>query len=244
MPNWCEMDIVFEGKISELKTLYEIIENAHIKKDKPYAAYWLGNVLIDAGLSDRINEPNPIACRGSIDDLEYAYFTQESNPNKISSFSLYVETAWTPMAAMWVEILKKLNLNSISFCYKAIECGCGIYQIYDPAGLGYFDNDLHSYYMSINLDNYTKQSPEILKFIKTIAESVFDVEYQYMEFDWPVECLVRDLAAIYGDTAYGFSININNLNDILKAISKEIETVDENSYFYYHPYTLVQDIYD
>lgn len=140
MPNWCATTYVFAGNTDEITMLSDKItewtSKEFIKTD--FNSDWLGNVLYGAGLQDRIDTPeSELRCRGSIMEIGDVYEME----NGKSAFDISTETAWVPMAKMWEEVIKKLDLDSVRFAYEAEEPGCELYWIYDPDNLGVFDND-------------------------------------------------------------------------------------------------------
>lgn len=161
MPNWCSTTYRFCGDKKELEIFYKKVnEWRHSFTKTDFGADWLGNILYGAGLENCIDNPDPearISCRGTITDMSL----------DDSGIDIWVESAWVPMAKMWVEVLKVLKLNSIRFCFEAEEPGCELYWIYDPDLIGAFDGD--DYYIDTCIGNnyYSEYCDE-----KTVIERV------------------------------------------------------------------------
>lgn len=133
MPNWCSTTFKFHGSEKDLeifdKKITEWTSKSYTESD--FGSEWLGNILYGAGLQDRIDNPDPekyLACRGNI--------VGWTSGGKV--MDMWVESAWVPMAKMWVEVIKVLGLN-IDFSFSAEEPGCELYWNYDP-GYGDFDD--------------------------------------------------------------------------------------------------------
>lgn len=161
MPNWCNTTFVFSGEPKEIAELHAFVKRStertkeHLESSG-FNADWLGNVLIEAGLKDLIDKPiadGGVSCRGAIMDI-----SDLPDGDDVTTFNLTTETAWVPMGKMWAAVIEKLQLNSVQFCYEAEECGCEIYQIYDPHELGYFDNDQ----VYIDYLEYTEEAGALL----------------------------------------------------------------------------------
>lgn len=144
MPNWCSTTFKFHGSEKDLeifdKKITEWTSKSYTESD--FGSEWLGNILYGAGLQDRIDNPDPekyLACRGNIIGW--------SSGEKV--VEMWVESAWVPMAKMWVEVIKSLGLN-IDFTFSAEEPGCDLFWIYDPNGRG--DWDLDQIYIDAEFD--------------------------------------------------------------------------------------------
>lgn len=157
MPNWCSTTYIFRGDKDELDILYDKIAkwtaSSFVKTD--FGRDWLGNILYGAGLGDRIDNPDAngyLRCRGTLVDI-YPFD---------GYLQLTTETAWNPMSKMWDAVIEQLGLTTVGFTFMAEECGCGLYQIYDPhnygdfEGMAYIDSfgdeveDLNDYYSEKN----------------------------------------------------------------------------------------------
>lgn len=132
MPNWCSTTYRFHGTEEELNTLNNKIREwtsrSVMKTD--FGDAWLGNILIGAGLKDRIDNADSslkIRCRGTLVDIN-----EPSHINGNWFFDLWTETAWAPMAKMWCVVIKTLGLKTVDFSFIAEESGCDVYLIYDP----------------------------------------------------------------------------------------------------------------
>lgn len=133
MPNWCSTTFKFHGSEKDLEIFDKKITEwtSQNYADNGFGSEWLGNVLYGAGLQDRIDNPDPekcLSCRGNI--------VGWTSGGKV--MDMWVESAWVPMAKMWVEVIKVLGLN-IDFSFSAEEPGCELYWNYDP-GYGDFDD--------------------------------------------------------------------------------------------------------
>lgn len=148
MPNWCTTMYYFCGNESEIKYLRSKVDEwtsgEYIKTD--FGEAWLGNILHGAGLASKIDAKNDgLSCRG------YISYIGEVELTSTCCFCLNTETAWVPMTKMWQAVIDKLHLASVKFCYIAEECGCELYQIYDPNDLGFFD--IYDYAVDCYLPN-------------------------------------------------------------------------------------------
>lgn len=139
MPNWCSTDITITGEKKQVEFLHNKIEEWTSKNavENGFGKYWLGNILINSGVisAEQLGKvPHP-RCRGSIVYLDY--------DSKEEPAELYIqtETAWSPMLQMWVEVLKKYNLD-LEIIYTATECGCELYFTNDPCLIGKYIIDV------------------------------------------------------------------------------------------------------
>lgn len=129
MPNWCTTTYRFYGKPNEILLLHDNIVKwtSHSFEQTDFGNAWLGNILHGAGLRELIEVIG--MCRGmivSVGDIE-----------RTDAFNVDTETAWYPCVEMWKEVIKKLDLKSVDFCYITDD----LYLIYDPKGYGYFDSN-------------------------------------------------------------------------------------------------------
>lgn len=134
MPNWCLTQMIFHGEKEELNDLHNKIEKWASGKlyENDFGSTWLGNILIGAGLENRIDsDVDQLRCRGYITYLGEVESFKDSDE---ATFNLDTETAWAPMCLMWSEVIHTLGYKSIGFSYCAEEPGFGIYDIYDPYG--------------------------------------------------------------------------------------------------------------
>lgn len=150
MPNWCSTTIKFEGKPSIIKDFHEKVtaytNKSFVKTD--FGNGWLGNVLYGFNMEDRIDNNDPqshIRCRGEISEIENI---NEINENK-SAFTIWTETAWSPMIKMWTEIIKKHYDNAINIYWLAEECGnC----VYETNNIAHFPNERYFIELCYNDD--------------------------------------------------------------------------------------------
>lgn len=220
MPNWCMTTYNFHGNREEItvfqKKLIEWTSKEFTKTD--FNQSWLGNVLYGCGLEDRIDNSDKnleIRCRGTISDIGDI---SECNDGSYS-FSLYAETAWVPMAKIWIEAIKKLGLRSIRFAYQAEEPGCEIFTTYDPYSLGDFSNE--QVYIDICYDGHDKDLTEA-------AETL----YGYYTKDYAVKIL-NDFFGTEDKTL-----------DELSQIAEEFADQHENLYMGIHEFEEQNEIYD
>ena len=137
----CCTTFCFHGSKEEIKSFYETITkwSAPVTwSGKTTRSDWLGNILINAGLGDTIDNPDldkRLFCRGSIIGIG------EICDN---SFDIWVESAYEPYARMWQEVINKLGMSSVGFSFIS-DCGEeDDYQVYDPHNYGDFDYiDIH-----------------------------------------------------------------------------------------------------
>ena len=146
MPNWCFTQIIFHGNKTEIedfhKKVTEWTSESLAKSD--FGNIWLGNILVGAGLGDRIDSgPTMLRCRGTLSYIDEIEDDGEDN----AIFRVDTETAWAPMTLMWKAVIDKLEYKTIGFSYMAEEPGCEVYEIYDPYG----DYDEH-YYVDVFID--------------------------------------------------------------------------------------------
>lgn len=129
MPNWCSTDITITGGKKQVEFLHNKIEEWTSKNavENGFGKYWLGNILINSGVisAEQLDKvPHP-RCRGS---LGFSDLNTDTEPAELY---IQTETAWSPMLQMWVEVLKKYNLD-LEIIYTATECGCELYLTNDP----------------------------------------------------------------------------------------------------------------
>ena len=166
MPNWCSTAFVFHGSKEEVELLNAKINEWTSKSfiKTGFGDPWLGNVLIGAGLKDRIDNFDQnlaLRCRGSITDISDV---EQAGDNY--SFRIDTETAWVPMAKMWEAVINVLNLSTVWFTFCAEECGCEIYWIYDPRNYGDFAVD------QVHIDSYGNDELEELDGYYTTDDAI------------------------------------------------------------------------
>ena len=130
MPNWCTNRIKFTGNYESVNKLYQFIHD-QINIPFIHEAFrfdkntFLGTFLERAGL----NSDN-FRYRGQI--IEWPTPPQACNDNKDNyEITIYTESAWVPMIAMWLAIIKKISPD-VQLFYASRECGMRIYQSNDP----------------------------------------------------------------------------------------------------------------
>lgn len=181
MPNWCLNSFEFIGNKESIYKLYHFIDDQqyltfeqnprHFNKN-----YWLGTFLERAGL-----DTEKFQCRGEISD-----WPDEPEPYDASGENYFLilktETAWAPMIAMWLEIIKKVS-PGVTLLYTAIECGNGLYQTNDSS---YLDK----YYVDVWINN-----PESLP--QALTGTIF--AENYIEYDDDKDYLHQELLKAFPD---------------------------------------------
>lgn len=157
MPNWCMTRIIFHGNKSEIEDLHSKIEEwtSNNLMANGFGPNWLGNILVGAGLGDRIDseKDNRLRCRGS---LEYmGDVTVESEDD--AYFAIDTDTAWDPMVRMWDEVFKAIGYKTIGYSFQAEEPGMCLYLTYDPYG----DFTGEKYYIDIFLEGDDKLNEKL-----------------------------------------------------------------------------------
>lgn len=158
MPNWCYTNFTFHGNKTEIEDFHGKIKEwtSTVLEKSDFGEAWLGNIVSGAGLKDRIDsETNRIRCRGSLVFLGDIELYSEDT----ATFTLDTETAWAPMGAMWSAVIEKLDYKTVGFSYMAEECGCEVYEIYDPYG----DYD-DLYYVDVFIDGEDLENDDLKKF--------------------------------------------------------------------------------
>ena len=135
MPNWCTNRIKFTGNYESINKLYKFIHD-QINIPFIHEAYrynkntFLGTFLERAGL-----DSNNFHHRGQI--IEWPAPPKACDDTKDNyEITIYTESAWVPMIAMWLAIIKKISPD-LQLFYASRECGMRIYQSNDP---DYIDN--------------------------------------------------------------------------------------------------------
>ncbi len=192
MPNWCTTTYRFHGKPNEIVLLHDNIVKwtSRSFEQTDFGNAWLGNILHGAGLHELVEVRG--MCRGtivSVGDIEWT-----------DAFDVYTETAWQPCAKMWKEVIKKLNLKSVDFCYIAEEPGCGLYLIYDPKGCGYFDSS------EVCISGETQD--ENLYGYYTVSEAVFELN-RILGTDKKELSELMEVVKKYNENNESFYIDVN-----------------------------------
>lgn len=133
MPNWCYTTIIFHGNKVEIEDLHSKIEEWTSTNliANGFDPHWLGNIIVGAGLGDRIDiENNRIRCRGTLEYLDDIHVNSDDDVN----FIIHTETAWAPMIRMWDEIIKIIGYKTIDYSFQAEEPGFEVYITHDPFG--------------------------------------------------------------------------------------------------------------
>lgn len=202
MPNWCLSQIVVYSKNKyEIELFHDKLEEvmSHKFDEKVGDPSWLGNLCIGAGYTyDETIADRAGYCRGWIQYISNI----ETNDEKFNYFYVDVEDAWEPHIKPWRSSIERLYpANNIKIAWIANECGCEIYQKYDPNGLFfssaeysmdcYCDNDeVYEKYPEIQegCDNYTTAQlmkifnlPDMESVIKRAEEITEAMEEEYGE---------------------------------------------------------------
>lgn len=216
MPNWCFTQITFHGNKTEIEDFHKKITEwtSESLGKSDFGNAWLGNVLIGAGLGDRIDaEPNLLRCRGTIDYIDPIEHSDDDD----TTFYVEVETAWAPMMLMWKAVIDKLEYKSIGLSYMAEEPGCEVYEIYDPYG----DYDEH-YYVDVFLD----------------GEDLEDVGLQSLDNS---RYFASDETLIYVLQNL-LKTEETNVATLIKQV-ESYPFKHEDSYIYVHKYDIVDELY-
>lgn len=166
MPNWCNTCIMFQGNKDDIEKFHtqlnEWTSKTFINTD--FGETWLGNILYGAHLSYLVDDTNNdgVRCRGWLTEIGEL----EEGIDDVCTFSIYTETAWVPMSRMFDEVIKKLKYN-IKYAYQAEEPGWGLYEIYDPDGLEFFDDE--TVYVDMFLDVADEKAFQWLSELKDIS---------------------------------------------------------------------------
>lgn len=135
MPNWCfTAAIVRSDDNCKLKSIYDKLNEWLVEDDKNKSDFgdgWIGNLAVHSGILASYDEINriPIACRGSVEDVEF------------DGDSIYIamSTAWEPMLeALYRAIERNFGLDGINIVYSAEECGNGVYLTNDDDVIGQY----------------------------------------------------------------------------------------------------------
>ena len=135
MPNWCYSRIKFTGDYKSVKKLYTFITDQFNIPFEREPMHFDKNTFLGTFLERAELDSENFRCRGQITD-----WPEPPEPCADDSGNCEIvictETAWCPMIAMWLAIIKKIS-PSVQFFYASEECGMGIYQSNDP---DYVDN--------------------------------------------------------------------------------------------------------
>ena len=193
MPNWCQTAIEFAGNKEAIYKLYHFIDDqkylVYVQEPNHFNKnYWLGTFLERAGL-----DIEKFRCRGQI-----TYWPDEPEAYDDSGeryfFILKTETAWAPMIAMWLEIIKNVS-PGVTLLYTAEECGMGIYQTNDSSYVG-------KYFVDIFIDN-----PEALP--QSLKGTIFDDSI--FEYDITEDYLRQGLLKVFPDKQASDTSDLLNL---------------------------------
>lgn len=159
MPNWCCTKIIFHGNKLEIEDFHKKLDEwtSNALMPNGFGTNWLGNVLCGAGLEDRIDSSRSeqtLRCRGSVTYLEDV----EINSDEDATFYIDVETAWSPMVKMWINVIKTLDYKTVGFSYLAEEIGLELYEIYDPYG-----DFTEKYYVDVWVDGEDEENEKLCR---------------------------------------------------------------------------------
>jgi hypothetical protein len=210
--------MIFHGIKSEMEDFHNKLEEFTSKNymENGFGTTWLGNIVCGAGLGDRVDsKENRLRCRGNVTYLGDLSGFEEYKPDQDVCFQVDTNTAWAPMSKMWVEVIKALGYKTIGFSYQAEECGCELYQTYDP--YGEFDD---KYYVDCFFDGEDENNRELM---------VFD-DIRYFSTD---EQLIEKLQTLLGTEETDL--------DILKERVKKYPFKSEDSYIFIHEYDILDE---
>lgn len=216
MPNWCFTNMTFHGNKKEIEDFHAKIEEWTSKEllKNGFGNDWLGNILIGAGLGDRIDAADsdiPIRCRGDI-----IYFGEvEIVSDEAATFDLEQETAWAPMCALWTEVINKLGYESIGYSYIAEEPGMEIYEICDPYG-----DFPDRYYIDIYLEEEDEKNEALME--------IYNTRYYTEEED-----IVDALQGLLNTDETDFKV--------LKEKAENYQFANEHSYLLVYKYDVVDE---
>lgn len=137
MPDWCLTTIKFTGNITDITNLHDRIEEYTSKNfiENGFGETWLGNIVIgfEIGKPEDVDKEIWPRCRGSITNIGDV---SNIDGDDCANFYIDTETAWCPMFAMWVEIIKKYYSDEkgepkIAITYIALEPGNELYSTND-----------------------------------------------------------------------------------------------------------------
>jgi hypothetical protein len=119
MANTCDTSFRLTGSSRAVKDLWNTLKAMNVEnKDVP-----LYKLAEHYGID---YEKRHISVRGFIYWAEF-----EEREEDFCVLSLDVESAWTPTAELFEAIKEKLD-KELYLCYRAIEPGCEIFEVYDP----------------------------------------------------------------------------------------------------------------
>ena len=214
MPNWCYTTISFHGNKNEIEGLHKVLTTATSKEyiHTDFGNNWLGNVLYEVGLQNRIDNENAklnLRCRGTIELIEDV----DTRQNGVYFLRIGTETAWCPMIKMWQAILDALNYKSVKIAFMSEEPGCELYSKYDP-----YDEFPDTYFVDGYVEGEDCNNEIICKIIDT---GYFDSEDTLVEY-------LQDL----------FKTKESNVEELIDQV-ENYPFKDENSYLFVHKYNTV-----
>ena len=175
MPNWCSNSMVVYGSPTEVKDFYDKVKKAWSIGDTN--RHWhLWELYQQFGHED--NEMVDYI-RGSFIDISSI---GQTSPNE-SYFSLYYESAWSPMIDGFDWILKTYY-KTLKQVTLAEECGCEIYVNTDRTGR--FFKEKYCFYVEDYDTFYFNTDKELVdKFNEFSKKKATNVEecFQIVEFD-------------------------------------------------------------
>lgn len=142
MANICSTELIIfhpERKVLEdLKSKLDKFIHIPAHESLSHNTYWIGNLLLHAGYNytDIVNDKygdtrSWVAYLGEI---------EQHITGGVYFFAVDLEDSWGPHIAPWRYFLNKLYPDAeIKLAWMAEECGCELYQKYDPDSLFYAD---------------------------------------------------------------------------------------------------------
>ena len=212
MPNWCSTYIKFYSKDKNLITEYQKklqeIYDAPATIENGFGNGFLGD-FVNTLLADH-PDTEKISYRGYLTESPNSYEIDDYGGHYV--FSLSTETAWGPMLEMWSLILKKFSNGRIRLAYIAEECGCELYQFYDPDEL--FNFSQYKLELCIEGDNESEEF-ENLEEVKEYLYSIKELELEEGILD---------------------NKNADELKMFLHELTEKFEEDDTGDYIYFYQF--------
>ena len=212
MPNWCYTSYIIHGSKQDIDIFYNVLVNAR-KNNHPngFGESWLGNVIHEIGLGNKINHDESVHCRGSF-ELPY-------NDEYLDDCLLHIdtETAWGPLPNVWDRVIEEKKLSSITYSYESEEPGMCDFIIHNAPGYEDFNDEVYLDAMTFVSKNDSQYNPDIDDKIEHIGE------YRYTTKEHAIK-LLNDL----------FGTSHENISDFKKLIRDFNETNqnEHNTYCY------------
>ena len=232
MPNWCWTQYNFHGNeedISKLKNLLDICTSKEYI-DTGFGKEWLGNVLYEIGEGDKINnDHNDLEhrCRGRL------YYNNDYDINTPTLLMLETETAWDVMPEMWDLVIRKLNLESVTYSYHAEEPGNEYYVKHNAPGFNDFTDEVYidalgeSIYLKYISDRLRSQGKRVYKKDVILDEKLSELS------DTPYLTRVEAVKALnkFFDTDYN---DISDFTELIRKFNKRQQRrYDKKTHFPY-----------